>query len=294
MSWTKRTIRRLVNRVGYDIARLDEDTFEYTSLPTPPKDAIEAASKYFRATFPISPDCELSTEEIESKIATYFWHYPFKFGERFVESDRESFTGIHGRYYGYYSHVFPALLSMTGGSLSGNRVLDVACNAGWWSIQAKLAGADSVTGVDGSAENVDQANFILALTGLDGIEYQVRNVYDVSREALGQFDITFCFSLLYHLDKPILALERMREVTKRFLVLDTVLLKRESKPVLMMEEDPVHRQNVSNLHALVPSKRAVVQMLRHVGFREVLCVPNSVNSPENYMAGSRGTFLAVI
>lgn len=109
---------------------------------------------------------------------------------------------------------------MTGGSLIGKTVLDIACSAGFWSIHARMAGADSVIGVEASAKTVEQANFILRLIGLDGIKYRVMNIYAVSREVLGEFDITFFIGLLYHLDKPILALEWLYEVTKSFAVLD--------------------------------------------------------------------------
>ncbi len=257
-------------------------------------EAVEAAASYFSNSFPISPHCRMSQHEIETEIRSYYWHYPFEFGEIAIPATRRPSEGLHGRHYQRYLHIFPAILSRTGGSLSGNTVLDIACNAGFWSVQARLAGADAVLGIDASPKNIDQANFILQLTGLDGIEYRCMNVYDVAKESLGQFDITLFLGLLYHLDKPIAVLEHLSEVTKRFAVVDTRLT-RSSVPELRLGPDKiVHRQHFTNRLALCPSRSAVPIMLRHVGFREVFWVPNSTdNLPEDYLTGRRMTFIAV-
>jgi tRNA (mo5U34)-methyltransferase len=262
------------------------------SLPVPSEEIIEKASAYFSNSFSISPDLDMSMEEIAKKAKSYFWHYPFKFDGLFVDADLPTHRGIQGGHYQRYLHIFPAILSMTGGSLSGHTVLDVACNCGFWSIQAKLAGADAVLGVEASQKNIDQANFIIHITGLNGIEYKVMNVYDISKESLGEFDISFFFGILYHLDKPLLALERLYEVTKKFSVIDTSSAP-SKRPILQIREDFVHEQNFSNRLAFTPSKGAIPLMLRHVGFREVFRVQNSTNNlPTAYLTGLRGTFIA--
>lgn len=292
MSWIKRPAKLLLNKLGYEVAKIDNKESECPNLPMPPREIAKMAASYFSASFPISPNCSMTHEEFENKIKSYFWHYPFEFGGLFVDSDRSNFKGIHGRYYQLYLHIFPAILSMTGGSLSGLTVLDIPCNAGFWSIQARLAEADSVLGVEASPKNVDQGNFILQLTGLDGIEYRAMNVYEVSKQAIGEFDITFFFGILYHLNNPIGALERLYEVTKGFLVVDTNFLSPSEIPLLRLTGDDVHEQNVSNQLSFLPSKSAVVSMLRHVGFRRVFSVQNSPHSPSDYLAGARGTFIA--
>lgn len=280
----------------HELTKIDSQRLKCPSLPMPSREIVRMATTYFSNSFPISPQCGMTQEEIEKKIKSYFWHYPFEFGGLFVNADHVGFAGIHGRHYQRYFHIFPAILSMTGGSLSGKTVLDIACNAGFWSIQARLAGADSVLGVEASSKNVEQANFILQLIGLEGIEYRVMNAYDVSKDAVGEFDITFFFGILYHLDKPIVALERLYEVTKNFAVVDTRLSLGISRiPVLRIKEDIVHDQNFTNRLAFVPSDKAVPLMLRHVGFREVFRVPNSARNLEtlDYLFGVRRTFIAV-
>jgi tRNA (mo5U34)-methyltransferase len=290
-------LRQVFNTLGYSIARKDDGALDCPSLPVPSKEMVDRAEAYFANCFPISPDSPVSEEQLAAKVKDYFWHYPFTFGNLFVDSDQVHFKGLQGRHYQRYLHIFGPLLSLTGGSLSGKTVLDVACNAGFWTIQARRAGADSVLGLDVSAKNVEQATLIRDVIGIDGIDYRTLNAYDVSREAAGgEFDITFFLGLLYHLDRPVEALERLYEVTKSLAVVDTTLARSDvpsGMPILKLEEDLVHDQNISNRIALVPSKSAVPMLLKHVGFKEVFWIQNaSTNLPLDYRTGTRMTFIA--
>jgi 2-polyprenyl-3-methyl-5-hydroxy-6-metoxy-1,4-benzoquinol methylase len=290
-------LRDMFNTLGYSLARKDEATLACPSLPPPSEDMVERAASYFANCFPISPKLGMSEAQIAERLKDYTWHYPFKFGDLFVDADQLQFKGLHGRHYQRYLHIFPALLSMVGGSLSSKTVLEIGCNAGFWCIQARRAGARSVLGLEADPKNVEQANLILNLSGMDGIEYRAMNAYDVSREAIGEFDVTFFLGLLYHIDKPIEALERMYEVTKSLAVIDTTVARsdvRAEVPILKLQEDAVGDQYFSNRLALVPSKSAVPLMLKHAGFREVFWVPNaSRNLPLDYLTDARATFIAV-
>ena len=290
-------MRQLVNVLGYSLARKDASGMNCPELPAPSAEAFSKAEAAFRNKFDIAPSCAYSREELEGRIRGYFWHYPFRFGDIDVEADPVHFRGLEGRHYQRYQHFFPSVLSQAGGSLSGKTVLDIGCNAGFWCIQARRAGAERVLGVDVSEKNVEQASFIRDMVGLDGIEYRTVNANDVSAAALGEHDVVLFLGLLYHLDKPIEALERLYEVTREFAVIDTNLARADVSPdvpVLKLEEDQVHEQNVSNRIALVPTKTAVPVMLKHVGFREVYWVGNrSSTLPLDYRTLARMTFIAV-
>ena len=289
--------RLLFNTLGYALARKDDWDLKNPTMPPASPEVLEKAAKYFRNRFELSPRCRLTPNEIEEKVKGFFWHYPFQFGELFVNADLIHFRGLQGRHYQRYFHLFPPILERCGGSLASRTVLEIGCNAGFWSMQARLAGAESVLGVDLGEKNVAQANFILELTGLDGIEYRTLDAYSVGRGTVGEWDITFFLGLLYHVDKPFEALERLYEVTRQFAVVDTTLARSDVPahvPVLKLEEDRVHDQNYSNRVALVPSKSAVPLMLRHVGFREVYWIRNAGRDlPLDYQTQARMTFVAV-
>jgi tRNA (mo5U34)-methyltransferase len=266
---------------------------ELDRLPPPAPETVGQAEGYYSASFPISADCPYPPEEVERRIRSYYWHYPFQFGARTVEADWPPGKGLRGRHWQRYRHVFPALLSLTGGSLEGKTALDVGCNCGFWSIQARLAGAEPVLGLEASKKNVEQARFILGLTGLREMSFEVANAYDISSERYGQFDVVLYLGLLYHLENPVLALDRLADVTREVAVIDTTVVP-ERASVCQVQPDVAHNQNYSNRLRMIPSPTAVALMLRRAGFRQVLLVPKTTDDlPPDYERGTRETFLAL-
>ncbi len=73
--------------------------------------------------------------------------------------------------------------------LSGKSVLDVGCNAGFYSVEAKRRNAGRVLGVDAMRREIMQANFVRRALGLD-IEFRAMSVYDLSAASVGRFDVT--------------------------------------------------------------------------------------------------------
>src|ERR1051326_6786365 len=113
--------------------------------------------------------------------------------------------------------------------LTGKTVLDVGCNAGFYAIEAKRRGARRVLGVDGQRQHVRQALFVRKVLGLD-IEYRRMNVYELTRRTVGEFDITLALGLVYHLKHLVLALERLYDVTRELLIVETEIVPPEPTP----------------------------------------------------------------
>src|SRR5919197_2005324 len=59
-----------------------------------------------------------------------------------------------------FQHAIPA-------DLEGKAVLDIGCNAGFYSIEMKRRGADRVLGIDFDEKYLAQANFAAGALGLD-------------------------------------------------------------------------------------------------------------------------------
>jgi SAM-dependent methyltransferase len=254
---------------------------------------VQLAKDSFADAFPLAANKE-RIEGLETHLASYEWFYHFDFGGRPVGPNPGAPKEVRGHYQRYL-HIFPAILTLTGGTLENLRILDVGCNAGFWSIQAARCGAASVVGIDPSELNIQQAQLIAELIGLNNVEYCVNNIYDISRKTIGEFDISFFFGVLYHLDNPVLALRRLYEVTRKFVVIDTQLAD-VSTAILKMDDDAAnryHAQSYSNVLALIPSESAVLFMLKSIGFTNVFLVPNLTrNLPEPYLNGRWGTFIA--
>ncbi len=94
--------------------------------------------------------------------------------------------------------------------LGGKTVLDIGCNAGFYSMEMKRRGAAHVLGIDSDDHYLAQARFAAEALGHENIEFAKMSVYDVG--ALGRrFDVVIFMGVLYHLRHPLLALDLIRE-----------------------------------------------------------------------------------
>src|SRR5213596_3663965 len=119
--------------------------------------------------------------------------------------------------------------------LTGKTVLDIGCNAGFYSIEMKRRGADRVVGIDSDDRYLSQARLASRALGFDGIEFRKMSVYDVA--ALGErFDLVIFMGVLYHLRHPLLALDLIREHVARDMLLFQSL-QQGSKEVMEVPED---------------------------------------------------------
>ena len=105
--------------------------------------------------------------------------------------------------------------------LAGASVLDIGCNAGFYSIELKRRGAGRVLGIDVDERYLKQAHFAASTLGLD-IEFEKRSVYAVD-EIPGKFDIVLFMGVLYHLRYPLYALDRVVQKVGQQLVFQTML-----------------------------------------------------------------------
>ncbi len=93
--------------------------------------------------------------------------------------------------------------------LRGRTVLDIGCNAGFYSLEMKRRGAERVLGIDFDETYLAQARFAAEINAAD-IEFRHLSVYDVAR--LGEkFDVVLFLGVFYHLRHPLLALDLIHE-----------------------------------------------------------------------------------
>ncbi|QAY76762.1 TIGR04290 family methyltransferase [Sphingosinicella sp. BN140058] len=167
--------------------------------------------------------------------------------------------------------------------LTGKTVLDIGCNAGFYSMEMKRRGAERVVGVDSDDRYLAQARFAAATLGYDNIEFRKLSVYDVG--ALGEtFDVVIFMGVLYHLRHPLLALDLIHEhVAGDMLIFQS--MQRGSDDVTPLEGDyPFEQTDIFDesgypkLHFVereyahdwtnwwVPNRACAEAMLRSAGF----------------------------
>ncbi|GAB3537344.1 TIGR04290 family methyltransferase [Pontibacter brevis] len=107
--------------------------------------------------------------------------------------------------------------------LTGWEVLDIGCNAGFYSVELAKRGA-KVLGIDVDPHYLRQAEWVAQQFGLeDRIELKQMQVYDVARLDR-QFDLVWYMGVMYHLRYPLLSLDILSQKTRRMMVFQTLTM----------------------------------------------------------------------
>jgi len=140
--------------------------------------------------------------QLESRIREIGpWFHNLRLGE--VETAPEHFLGDYPQVkYERFRDALPK-------DLTGCSVLDIGCNAGFYSFEMKRRGASRVLGIDTDEHYLRQARFAAEVSHLD-VEFERLPVWDVA--SLGEkFDLVIFMGVLYHLRHPLLALDLIHE-----------------------------------------------------------------------------------
>ena len=96
--------------------------------------------------------------------------------------------------------------------LRGRRALDIGCSDGFFSFELERRGAD-VVAIDFVPETHTGFATAREILGSE-VTYRMDNVYNLSPESYGYFDVVLFLGVLYHLRKPLAALDGIRSVMK--------------------------------------------------------------------------------
>lgn len=166
--------------------------------------------------------------------------------------------------------------------LRGKSVLDIGCNAGFYSLEMKRRGADRVIGIDTDEHYLRQAKFAASVEEID-VEFRRMPVWDVGK-LREKFDLVIFMGVLYHLRHPLLALDLIHEhVAKDWMLFQS--MQRGSRAVAEVEFDyefnanaPFDDPGYPKMHFIenryahdetnwwIPNRACVEAMLRSSGF----------------------------
>jgi tRNA (mo5U34)-methyltransferase len=192
-----------------------------------------------------------------------------------VETAPEHFLGDYPRTkFDRFANALPA-------DLTGQTVLDIGCNAGFYAFEMKRRGAKRVVGIDSDPRYLAQARLASEVLGHE-IELHQMDVYSIAD--LGeQFDLVIFMGVLYHLRHPLLALDMLHDYVTRDLLLfqsmqrgpapvpvapdyrfeETSVFDRPGHPAMYFVE---HRYAGDWTNWWIPNRACVEAMLRSSGF----------------------------
>lgn len=104
----------------------------------------------------------------------------------------------------------------------GLRVLDIGTRDGFFAFELERRGAD-VLAVDYCA--AEETGFSVAAELLDSkVVFRRENIYHLTVDRYGSFDMVLCLGLLYHLPDPMRALCSVRSLCRRLLYIETLVI----------------------------------------------------------------------
>lgn len=107
--------------------------------------------------------------------------------------------------------------------LSGWEILDIGCNAGFYSFELARRGGH-VTAVDVNPHYLQQAQWAARQYGLEAnITFKQMQLYALARES-GSYDLVWFMGVLYHLRYPLLALDIVRCKVRGIMVFQTMTM----------------------------------------------------------------------
>jgi tRNA (mo5U34)-methyltransferase len=107
--------------------------------------------------------------------------------------------------------------------MDGWKVLDIGCNAGFYSFEFARRGAE-VLGIDREPLYLNQANWAARIYGLDDrVEFRQMQVYELAgfKES---FDVILFLGVFYHLRYPGLALDIVSQIVTKFMLFQTLTI----------------------------------------------------------------------
>jgi tRNA (mo5U34)-methyltransferase len=236
----------------------------------------------------------LDTEQLRERVAGFpHWHYEFDLQGVRTPITNPEFANRHRERKRY---LFDPLVRLCGGSLTGKRVLDLGCNAGFWSLAALEAGADFVLGVEGRQMYIDQADLVFETKGVDRARYRflVGDLFSLDLHGDAPFDIVLCLGLLYHVSKPMSLFERIGSWNTDILLIDTTVSLLPGAHLRIIEEKPDEPLTaVDHVIAFVPTRQAVAKLAQEVGYSVAMLRPRfgSWEGAGDYRVGSRRAFV---
>jgi len=211
----------------------------------------------------------MNPERLKQEIAKYKWFHTIELGKGIVT------PGIDDT---------PRKLKSIGmpNNLRGMTVLDIGAADGFFSFEAERRGAEKVLATDlpvGQLRGLGE-RFALAREALGSrVEDLGIDVYDLSPEKVGVFDVVLFLGVLYHLKHPLLGLERIFSVTGSLLILETHVDMCDCRtPAAAFYPGAELNNDPSNWWG--PNEAAVVGMLKTVGFKEVKVFSRNLISPQ--------------
>jgi SAM-dependent methyltransferase len=215
----------------------------------------------------------MRNEQIREKIDSFpYWHFEFDLYGNLTR--KKSYRQAWRKEY-----FFDPLVGLLGGSLEKKRILDLACNAGFWSLCSTEAGCDYVLGIDGRQMHIEQANFVFEVKEVEKSRYDfvAGDIFATDFSRFGTFDVVLCPGLMYHISKHMELWEKISAVNSDVLMIDTRFAGIPGSAMRIHHESHEGKGGGSSVDyplVMIPTREAVRDLAQQFGYTTSVLKPH--------------------
>jgi tRNA (mo5U34)-methyltransferase len=209
-----------------------------------------------------------ATDITQEQVDRFKWWHSIDFGKGIASKGTKTRDMLEREFEIVFRH-----------GVNQKSVYDIGAWDGAFSFEARRRGATGVVATDGAiwanaAPWTSRAPFDFANIALGaGVHGMTMNIYDMSHEIMSPRDVVLFLGVLYHLQHPLLALQRVADLTRDYAVIETeTSLDMWEEPVMKFFPGSEFHGDRSNWCA--PNIRCMVAWLKTVGFRAIECMPS--------------------
>lgn len=183
--------------------------------------------------------------------------------------------------------------------ITGSRVLDIGCNAGYDTFLMSSLGALEVVGLEPHGF-YHHARFLNAVYDVPGVSFKNLGWEDLDPRYFEGFDFVNCQGLIYHVKEPMLLIEKLASIMRpgATLLMETHVLSEPSTQSQFIEDEFWGDET----YWWIFGAECLMGMLRSCGFKDVRmplkadCDSRNPSNPkltvEGHPAGARAWFVA--
>lgn len=173
----------------------------------------------------------MNEEKILEEIKKYNFYHCIKLTESITTPGEQEYIPSQNLFLSHLDHI----------NFKNKRVLDIGCRDGLFSFYSEKKGASEVIGIDNNL-SIPTKEFLVPFFN-SKVQFKEINLFDLSKEQLGEFDIILFPGVLYHLRYPFWGLKIITDLLKKGgkLIIETPLIEDfENKSILFA---PIERDS---------------------------------------------------